>query len=103
MSLRRFSGAGLTIMSTSSVARTKPFKETATPPTTAKSTSLRTRATNSLSYGKKFSGWEFIFGELEDKSVELLQSNQLITGDRETPDHFADRLLHGFNLRFHRG
>jgi hypothetical protein len=89
-------------MSTSSVARTKPFKETATPPTTAKSTPLRTRATNNLSYGKKFSGWEFIFGELEDKSVELLQSNQLIAAGWETPDHFANRLLHGFNLRFHR-
>jgi hypothetical protein len=56
-------------MSTSSVARTNPFKETAMPPTAAKSTSLRTRATNSFSYGKKFSGWEFIFGELVNEGV----------------------------------
>jgi hypothetical protein len=88
-------------MSTSSVARTKPFKETATPTTTAKSTPLRTRATNSFSYGKKFSGWEFIFGEFENKSVELLQSDQLVASSRKTTDHFMDRLLHRFNLRFH--
>jgi hypothetical protein len=76
--------------------------EMAMPPTTAKSTPLRTRATNSFSNGKKFSGWEFIFGELEDESVELLQSNQWIAAGRETPDHFVDRLLHRLNLRFHR-
>src|ERR1035437_3059768 len=77
--------------------------EMAMPPTTAKSTPLRTRATNSFSNGEKFSGWEFIFGELEDESVELLQSNQTIAAGRETPDHFADRLLHRLNLRFHQG
>src|ERR1017187_1708634 len=44
---------------------------------------------------------ERIFGELENKSLELLQPNQLIAGGRKTPDHFVDRLLHRLNLRFH--
>jgi hypothetical protein len=48
-----------------------------------------------------FSGWEFIFCELIDEGVELLQPPQRIAACGKTPDHLADGLLHWFNFDVH--
>src|SRR6185437_3169317 len=58
-------------------------------------------ATNSFSYGKKLSGWEFIFCEFVNKSVQLFQPNQPIAFLGKASDHFPHWLLHWLKFRFH--
>lgn len=73
-----FADASFTKMSKSSVARTKPFRETATPPTTAKSTSLRARSTNSFSNWEKFSGAGSIMSKFIHETIEFVQTVQRV-------------------------
>jgi hypothetical protein len=48
-----------------------------------------------------FSGWEFIFCELENEGVKLLQPPQWIAASWKPTDHLANRLLHWLNFDFH--
>jgi hypothetical protein len=48
-----------------------------------------------------FSGREFIFCELKDEGVKLLQPPQWIAAGGKTPDDLADGLLHWLNFNFH--
>jgi hypothetical protein len=41
-------------------------------------------------------------GELVNESIQLRQSDQRIAVLRKTSDHFPHRLLHWFDLGFHR-
>src|SRR5690242_11234644 len=91
-------------MSASSVRRGYPLKMTASPPTTAKSTLSVARAANNfsnrevVSLGFDASSMRVFF----DKSRQIFQMCKPLGHGWRSPNHFANRLLHGFNLYFHR-
>ena len=37
-----------------------------------------------------------------DEAGQIFQVREPLRHGERTPDHFVNRLLHGFNLRFHR-
>jgi hypothetical protein len=93
-------------MSASSVARTNPFREIATPPTTAKSTPARASSTNRLPNWKKFSFGGDILGVLKKEGTQILQPPQRRAVRRPTTHNFVDWptgwsifIFHGSKLR----
>src|ERR1035441_6342481 len=77
---------------------------TANPPTTAKSTRLVTRATNSFSKGEIVSlgSGEGSMRMPFEKSGQVFQMSETARRRRRTPHHLANRLLHWFNAGLHR-